>query len=89
VREWIDSLGEIHPGAAVFDTHIKAPLGVSGRASKSIRRELLRHGLSLVAPAESFLVDRKNHLLTGEVARARQWGENLARIVENRRSKAT
>jgi hypothetical protein len=36
----------------------------------------------MIAPPESFLVDKKSHLLSGEVDRARAWGERLATQVD-------
>jgi hypothetical protein len=74
VREWIASLERVVAMAAAFDTRISSRLSYSqGRASKSIGRQLTRHGLTMVAPPESFLVDKKSHLLPGEVDRARAW----------------
>jgi len=56
---------------------MRAPAMVTGRASKAIATSLERHGLSMVLPAQSFLVDRKNHLVTGEAERAHEWGVHL------------
>jgi hypothetical protein len=78
VREWIASLDPMTAKAAAFDTRISSPALLTGRASKSIGRQLVRHGLTLIAPPESFLVDKKSHLLPGELDRARVWGADLA-----------
>ena len=83
VREWLDSLELESLRAAAFDTRIKAPAVLTGRASKAIARRLAGHGLLLVVPPESFLVDKKSHLLTGETDRARAWGARMATIGAN------
>ena len=82
VREWLASLGQVHGKAAAFDTRISSPLILTGRASKGIGRQLRRHGLTVVAPPESFLVDKHSHLLEGEIDRARAWGVRLATQVD-------
>jgi hypothetical protein len=85
VREWLASLASthrVHADAAAFDTRIASPALLTGRASKGISRELKRHGLAVVAPPESFLVDKKDHLLPGEVERARIWGASLTAGVD-------
>jgi hypothetical protein len=79
LREWLDALGDVRRGrAAAFDTRADAPAMVTGRASKGIARRLERHGFRLVVDAESFLVDRHNHLCDGEAERAAAWGRTLA-----------
>jgi hypothetical protein len=57
---------------------MSGPAAFTGRASKGIAKLLVRHGLSLIAPAESFLVGKDNELLPGEEYRAQQWGKRLA-----------
>lgn len=80
-REWIEALPE-HPGAvAVFDTRIKMPKVLTGAASKGLARRLREHGARLVADPESFLVTKNDHLVEGELNRARAWG---ARLVSQR-----
>jgi len=83
VREWIASLEQVVAKAAAFDTRLSSPVLLTGRASKSIGRQLVRHGLTMVTPPESFLVDKKSHLLPGEVDRARAWGARLATAVDH------
>ena len=78
VREWIGCLGQHTIFAAAFDTRVKAPAALTGSASKAISRGLASHGMSVVAPPESFLVDKNGRLLPGEVARAAAWGATLA-----------
>jgi flavodoxin-like protein len=82
VREWLASIGHVEVRAAAFDTRLKAPAALTGRASRAINRGLRRCGLRVVAGPESFLVDKKSHLLPGETERARAWGARLATMVE-------
>lgn len=90
VREWLASLGRVTAKAAAFDTRIKGPGVVMGRASRGIARGMRGHGLQLVAKPESFLVDAKSRMMEGELDRARSWGARLARELsaEQRRSAA-
>ncbi|HXQ61052.1 MAG TPA: hypothetical protein VN796_01890 [Acidimicrobiales bacterium] len=82
IREWLSSIEPIRTDAAAFDTRIKEPLILTGRASRGISRQLERHGLTVVAPPESFLVDKRDHLVPGEVERARVWGASLTARVD-------
>ncbi len=82
VREWLASLGHGDGKAASFDTRIKSPALFTGRASASISRHLERLGLTIVAPPESFLVDKNSHLLPDELERAQAWGVRLSTICE-------
>ena len=77
VREWLGSLGSFNSFGAAFDARVRASALVTGRAPKAIIVSLERHGLTMVLPAESFIVDRKNHLIPGEIERAWQWGAHL------------
>jgi flavodoxin len=77
LRDWFDEI-EGKGAAAAFDTRIDAPAAVTGRASRGIARRLKRHGFHLAADAESFLVDKHNHLIDGEADRATEWGKQLA-----------
>ncbi len=83
LREWLDALGKSRPHAkaAAFDTRIAAPAAVTGRASKSVSRELCHHGFDLVTGPESFLVTKENQLVAREGDRARMWGARLAALV--------
>jgi Flavodoxin domain len=81
LREWLAALGHSEMKAAAFDTRIKGPQALTGRASRSISRALSRHGMTLVVPAQSFLVDKKNRLLAGEIGRAEAWGASLAQVL--------
>ena len=86
VREWLERLGGIHTNAAAFDTRINSRAFLTGRASKGIARRLSRHGLSMVVPPESFLVDKRSHLLPGEIERARLWGTRLIAVAHHARA---
>jgi hypothetical protein len=78
LRDWFSSLGQMSARGAAFDTRIAGPAIVTGQASKGIAKLLAQHGLTLVAPAKSFLVTRENMLQPGEEDRAREWGRELA-----------
>jgi hypothetical protein len=69
VREWLASLGRLEVAGAAFDTRLQGLPAFTGRASKSIRRHLARHGARIAASPESFLVEG----LTGALAEA-NWG---------------
>jgi hypothetical protein len=80
LRGWLDSLpaGDGRPAAA-FDTRIDAPAFLTGAASKGIERQLGHRGYQACLARESFLVTKENHLVEGEMARARAWGTSLRR----------
>jgi len=80
LREWLASLSGGDVRAAAFDTRIKSPVLFTGRASRSIGRHLARLGLTVVAPPQSFLVDKESHLLPGELERAQAWGVQLSAV---------
>jgi menaquinone-dependent protoporphyrinogen IX oxidase len=78
LRDWLADLGRVSGPAAAFDTRIEGPAILTGQASKGIARLLRKHGLTLAAKPESFLVTRDNQLRQGEEDRARAWGRELA-----------
>lgn len=78
LRDWFGSLGRIHGWAGAFDTRMDGPAALTGRASKTIARLLEKHGLTTIAPAQSFLVTKDNRLRPGEEDRAERWGRELA-----------
>jgi Flavodoxin domain len=78
LHDWFGSLGRMSASAAAFDTRIAGPAMLTGRASKGIAKLLERHGLTLIAPAESFLVSSDNQLQAGEEDQAQEWGAELA-----------
>ncbi len=82
IREWLQQNPELPPRAAVFDTRRDVPVLLSGRASRSIAHWLRARGIRMVGPTESFLVDRGNALLPAELARAGEWGRQLAAHAE-------
>lgn len=55
---------------------------LTGAASKKIAQLLLQRGARLVGSPESFLVNRHENLLDGELDRARTWASGL---IEQRR----
>jgi len=88
VREWLLALDRLGVSGAAFDTRLRAPWFLTGRASKSISRGLRHDGAELISPPESFFVDRQNHLYAGEDERARAWGERLGAAVSRRKGLA-
>jgi hypothetical protein len=74
VRDWLDSMGTLEVPAAAFDTRIQWPEALAGHASKRIGKLLHLAGCELVAPPESFLVDKQSVLVPGERERAESWG---------------
>jgi hypothetical protein len=81
VREWLETLHARGARAAAFDTRIKGPATLTGRASQKISKELRHHGLEPLVEPESFLVTFANELVPGEEDRARSWGELLAKRI--------
>jgi len=78
LREWFHRVDRVHgTRAAAFDTRLDGPELLTGRASLGISRRLRHHGFTEVAAPRSFLVDKHNELLDGEVARARDWASSV------------
>lgn len=86
LREWFETVGALDLPAAAFDTRVKGPALLTGRASKGIAHRLDDLGCVLVAEPKSFLVDRGNHLLADESDHARNYGARLASAVSARTS---
>jgi hypothetical protein len=84
VREWLDALPTLDLPGAAFDTRVHGSAMVTGRASRSISRALVGYGMAIVLPPESFLVDKHNQLMAGEIDRARSWGVQLSTAVFGR-----
>jgi hypothetical protein len=78
LRDWFDGLDQGSGTAAAFDTRLGGPAILTGQASKGIARLLRKHGLTLAAGPESFLVTKDNRLQPGEEHRAQAWGRQLA-----------
>jgi hypothetical protein len=82
VRDWLDALDRAAATrAAAFDTRFDGPTLFTGRASTGIASKLRNHGFTLVAEAESFLVDRHTQLVPGEADRAERWAARLAEVL--------
>lgn len=73
-----DGDGAKHPAAAAFDTRVSGPALLTGRASRTIAKRLRKRGYESAATPASFLVDKKDNLLDGEIDRAVAWGKSLA-----------
>jgi hypothetical protein len=80
VRDVLESIKTLDAHAAAFDTRIRMPAWLSGRAAKGIDRELRRRGARIVTAPESFFVTKQTRLVAGETDRARHWGEQLAEM---------
>jgi hypothetical protein len=80
LREWFGDIPARRVLAATFDTRINGRPAFTGRASRSIRSLLKRHGYHVIAAPESFLVTSRSALLGGEAARAHRWGASLGVI---------
>lgn len=78
LRDWFGSLGRYPVKAAAFDTRLRGPAALTGRAAKGVARSLRAHGFELIAEPESFLVTKQDRLDAGETTRAREWGTKLA-----------
>src|SRR6476619_2127916 len=81
VREWLAALVLLssRTRTAAFDTHVKQRW-VPGSAAHRIAHALAHKGLAEAQEPVSFRVDGKTGpLLDGELARAQDWGETLAR----------
>lgn len=64
--------------AATFDTRFCKPRWLTGSAAVVLARQLTGAGCTLIAPPESFFVDRsEGPLLDGEVERAASWASRL------------
>ena len=77
LRDWFHGLTSTPVRAAAFDTRVDISAIMSGRASKGIASRLTKHGATLVVEPESFLVDKQNHLIPGELDRAEAWAASL------------
>lgn len=82
LRELLTRTERVHgTPAAAFDTRMPGWSMLTGRASRPISRLLRRAGFRLVAPPASFIVDRQNSLVAGELDRARTWGRQIGSTV--------
>lgn len=82
VREWLERLpGGLICSVAAFDTRFRPPAWVVGHPARRISRTLARHGGRVISRPESFLVDKHEDLVVGELERARLWGQHLRSLV--------
>jgi hypothetical protein len=83
LREWLDAAGPGLRGTpvATFDTKINRRY-LPGSAARAAQKRLRRFGSRIVSPAHNFAVEgTAGPLGRGEVARARQWGTELAAVL--------
>ncbi|MER5642762.1 flavodoxin domain-containing protein [Kitasatospora sp. NPDC002227] len=80
LRRWLHALPDTEPGtpAAAFDT--RADIKHPGGAAEGIARRLSHHHYDVLAEPEGFIVEETDGpLRSGEIARAKAWGAELAR----------
>ena len=70
MREWLENLESAPPLIAAFDTRADIPQLFSGAASHGIQHALVTKGGIALETPESFLVDKRSHLIAGEIGRA-------------------
>lgn len=85
LREWFDQLQApaVPIPAAAWDTRLAKPrfLRWFDRAAKGLEKRLRKRGFEVRESAEHFYVtESTGPLATGELDRARQWGESLAKL---------
>ena len=82
IREWLESVTHEAPVPAVaFDTRVSKGW-VPGSAARAAQRRLRGKRFGAAADPETFYVEgTPGPLLDGELARARQWGADLAASV--------
>lgn len=78
LRDWFGSLGQHPAKAAAFDTRLRGPAALTGRASRGVTRLLRAHGFEVVAEPESFLVTKQDRLNPEQTSLAREWAAKLA-----------
>lgn len=80
VREWMAD-GRAGLTVATFDTHVRHP-NLPGHAGQGAAKKLKKMGCTVLADPETFYVaDYEGPLLPGELDRAREWGEELGRLL--------
>jgi hypothetical protein len=80
VREWLADLVSPIENFAAFDTRVDIARVLSGSAAVEIDKALGRLGGHRVDDPTSFL-EHDNHLLVGELEKARAWGQRLAGLI--------
>ena len=82
LRAWLrDMSGRQGANAAAFDTRADKSPWLTGAASRGIAKRLRHRGYEVVS-RQSFLVEEsEGPLASGELDRAREWGQKLASLV--------
>jgi hypothetical protein len=81
--DWLAALAPGSGWGAAFDTQVRGPFG---KGAPEVARLLGAAGYASLAEPEGFVVKgRHGPLKTGEAERARAWGEQIARALEQRR----
>jgi hypothetical protein len=78
VREWLDRVDELPARSAVFDTRADIPEIFSGSAAKRIEHAMRRRRSDPVLERQSFVVDKRSRLESGELERAEEWGREIS-----------
>lgn len=86
VREWLAGIETSARCFATFDTRVDMPRWMTGAAAPVISRLLRLQGLEAITTPEDFLVTDETRLVSTELARAQQWGCELAHTASVRRS---
>lgn len=86
LREWLARLQRLPICAAAFDVRSKLPSVFGGRASRALCSDLTQHGMRVIVPPASFVVDEMGYLQPGEARRAEAWGANLGGALRTRRT---
>lgn len=81
VREWLQVVDLEDAPVATFATRAGIPGLLAGTAARAIGRSAVRRGAELVAVPMTFVVQKDGTVDQSELARAREWGERLARHV--------
>ena len=83
LRTWLEGLAPGSGWGAAFDTRVRGPFG---KGAPEVARRLEAAGYRQLAEPEGFVVKGKHGpLKDGELERAREWGEQLARAFQRRR----
>lgn len=78
IREWIEDADADAPPVAVYDTRTLESR-LPGSAARAANRQLRKRGVTMVSPAQNFLVHGvEGPLAPGEDDRAEAWGRTLA-----------
>jgi len=86
IREWLHRLPRqphhLHKRGVAFDTRLDKPKMVTGSAARGIQHGLRAAGFAAFGDSRSFVVTgTAGPLGSGEIERARQWGEAMGRLI--------